>query len=53
MILGKSKVWLQCRTSLAITIPKVVRENLGVRQGDVIVFKLVDGKIVIEKEEKK
>jgi len=50
MILGKSKVWLQSSYSYAVVIPKNVVENLGIKKGDVIVFKLSGDKIVVEKE---
>jgi len=48
--LGSSRVWVQGKYSLSLVIPKVVAENLKLRPGDVVVFKLKDGMIVLEKE---
>jgi len=51
IILGKSKVWVQGHYSLSIVVPKVVAENLGIKAGDTVVFRLINGKIVVEKGE--
>jgi len=49
IILGKSKVWIQGHYSLSIVVPKVVAENLGIKAGDTVVFKLRNGMVIVEK----
>jgi len=50
VVLGRSKVWVQGRYSFSVVVPKVVAENLGIKAGDAVVFRLRDGKVVVEKE---
>jgi AbrB family looped-hinge helix DNA binding protein len=49
MKLGKSKVWVQGGVSLAIVIPQLVAENLGIKAGDIVEWYIEDGdKIVLK-----
>ena len=50
VVLGKSKTWIQGYSSLVVVVPKVIAENLGLKPGDTVVYKLKDNAIVIEKE---
>jgi len=50
-IIGKSKLWRQGETSLVATVPKTLVENWKLQAGDILVFRLEDGKVVVEKEE--
>jgi len=49
VVLGRSKVWVQGHYSLSIVVPKVVAENLGIKAGDTVVFKLRNGMVIVEK----
>ena len=37
------------RTSLTVSVPRKVAERLGIVKGDVVAFKIEDGKVVLEK----
>ncbi len=41
------KVWRFTNGSLLVSLPK----ELGIREGDFVVFKIIDGQIVLEKLE--
>ena len=51
-VVGESKAW-KTGDSVVVSIPKIIRNNLGISPGDTVIFKLVDGKIMIEKKEEK
>ena len=52
-IIGKSRTWRQGESSLVVTIPKVLVENWKLQAGDILIFRLEDGKVVVEKEGEK
>ncbi|RLE70188.1 MAG: AbrB/MazE/SpoVT family DNA-binding domain-containing protein [Thermoprotei archaeon] len=44
-VLGVSKITYKFQ----VTIPKTVRERFGLKEGDILVFMLEDGKLVLVK----
>jgi len=51
VLLGRSKVWIQGGGSHATVIPKLVTENIGIKQGDILEWIIENGELKIRKVE--